>query len=147
MRKCVIALVAVIGISACNRPVSIVTPEGKRAWVALQTVERLGELQQAAITANALTIDRKPALPTDVTRVIVGYCVSAVRVAQQMPGGWAKTVIQGWAEAKTKIPPQYLSSPYIQAAVTLFEAILADLASKPVARNGVIVMQWEGGVA
>jgi hypothetical protein len=99
----------------------IVTPQGQTAYTADQIVIRVNELQAAAIQAEA-----NGGLPTNTTRVIVQFCVSADKTLAATPSGWGATVAKAWNEAKANpaLKP-YLTNGYISAAVALVDGVLA----------------------
>ena len=112
-------LVGLAGCAPKNAP--IVTPQGQTAYTADQIVIRVNELQATAIQAEA-----NGGLPTNTTRVIVQFCVSADKTLAATPSGWGVTVAKAWDEAKANpaLKP-YLSNGYIAAAVALVDGVLA----------------------
>ena len=104
-------------LPACHAPVTVTTPAGQTAYTADQIAIRVGELQNAAIQAEATG-----SLPTAQARIIVTYCVQASQVLQATPAGWAQTVAAAWTEARKQIP---INNPLIAAAVSGMDVALA----------------------
>lgn len=104
-------------VAACTPPSTIVTEPGKIAYQADQIAVRVNELQKAAIQAEA-----NGGLPTETTRLIVEFAVSANRVLQKTPAGWRETVTQSWVETKKRLPP--ITNPTIQVALDAVDVVL-----------------------
>lgn len=109
-----------LGAYGCAAPVTVVTPQGQVAYKADQIVVRVNELMNAAISANAAN-----ALPTDTTRIIVEFCVSADKTLAATATGWQQTVSTAWAQAKAKLPP--ISNPAIASAISAVDVVLASV--------------------
>jgi hypothetical protein len=116
----------VIGIlmsEACiHTPTSVTTPQGKTAYTADQIVMRVGELQNAAIQAEA-----SKALPTSTTRIIVQWCVNANTILKTVPEGWQQSISMAWITTKGQIPAKDLNNTAIAAAVAGVDVVLAAL--------------------
>jgi hypothetical protein len=111
-----------LSLAACHVPTSVVTPQGKAAYSADQVVIRVGELQSAAIQAQA-----SGALPITTTRLIVQWCVNANTTLKQVPNGWQQTLTTAWTQTKSQIPATDLSNSAIAAAVSGVDVVLAAL--------------------
>jgi hypothetical protein len=114
-------LLAACLIAACGPP-QIKDPATRAAAVANSVSIRLGNLQRAAIAAEAAG-----GLSTADTRVVVSFCVSAQKALQQTPGGWYPVVSVAWAELKAKLPPERLTNPNIQTAFAVVDALLSAI--------------------
>lgn len=113
-----LALVLVLLITpACHAPVTITTQQGKVAYSADQVALRVNELQNAAIAANAAGN-----LPTNTTRTIVQFCVTADQTLAATPTGWAASLSTAWAGVKAQLPP--ISNPAIVAAMGAVDVVL-----------------------
>ena len=96
----------------CPPPPSIQSQAAKRAYAADQVVLRLGELQTAAIDANAHGLLSMPA-----TQRVVRFTVDSAKVLRATPEGWQATVQPSYialrnqlsAEEKARLGP-YLSA-------------------------------------
>jgi hypothetical protein len=108
----------------CHAPVSVTTPQGKVAYTADQIAIRIGELQNAAIQANASN-----GLSTDTTRIIVQFSVDANRVLAATPSGWQATVAQLWTATKNRLGPGIFTNTAIAAAVSAVDTVLAAFGS------------------
>lgn len=110
-------LVLCLLTTACAAPVTIVTPQGQVAYKADQVVVRVNELMNAAISANTAN-----ALPTDTTRLIVQFCVSADKTLATTPAGWPTTIATAWRETKAKLPE--IDNPAIIAAIGAVDVVI-----------------------
>jgi hypothetical protein len=118
----VLLVVGLVVTTACQRPATIVTPEGKIAYSADMVAVRVNRLQAVAIEA-----EKTGGLPTATTRIVVEYAVSANKTLQATPAGWQATVVAGWAQAKGKLPA--ITNLGVQAAVDAVDVVLAALAT------------------
>jgi len=84
---------------ACPPP-SVQTPAGKTAYAADQVVLRIGELQTAAIDANAAG-----ELSTETTRHVVQFTVDAAKTLKASPDGWHTTVGPAYVGMKNQLAP------------------------------------------
>ena len=133
-RREAFVLMAFLGILAltcfaCPPPATVQTPAGKTAFAADQVLQRVEELQNAAIAAN-VTIDAKTGLPglsTSTTRAVVTYCVAAAKTLKASPAGWQATVTTGFSELRGSLSAEDAQrlGPYLAA----LDAALAGLAS------------------
>jgi len=115
--KALILALVLATASGCAAPVSVVTPAGQVAYKADQIVIRVNELQNAAIQANGAG-----ALPTDTTRLIVQFAVSADTVLATTPLGWQATVLGAWQQTKKNLPPTLPAN--VAALVQALDAVL-----------------------
>lgn len=116
-----LAIVIALMVGACGPQTVNLTPEGKAIYTAGQVVERLQNLQNAAIQAH----DQKQ-LDTNTTRIIVLFTVDAARVLKETPGGWYPAVSTAWAQVKRDVPQAAL--PTIQVYWGAIDAVLAAFA-------------------
>ena len=84
---------------ACPPP-SVQTTAGKIAYTADQVVLRIGELQTAAIDANAAG-----KLSTEKTRLVVQFTVDAGKILKASPDGWQATVGPAYLGMKNQLAP------------------------------------------
>jgi hypothetical protein len=121
-RYAAILVLVAFTLPACagQRPVTIVTPQGKTAFTSNEVLKRVQEVQNAAISAEAAK-----GIPTDVARIIIAFTVESAKVLGATPQGWGATVASLWASAKAQIPLAWLVNPYIQVAVAALDAALA----------------------
>jgi len=122
----VLPFLLALALSACVAPVSVQTPEGKRAWQANEVVTRIGAVQAMAIQAEATG-----GLTTAQARVIVTYCVASAKVAKTYPKGWEQTVLVGFREMKAQLPPAVLQSSPLTYTLAILEGMLTALAGGP----------------
>lgn len=94
IRYCVFVLALVVSGCASHNP-NVVTPAGKAAEKALAVSIRVGELQDAAIAANATSGI------TDAQAVsVVRFTVAAQKTLKATPAGWEATLKAAWQAAK-----------------------------------------------
>lgn len=118
-----VALTLSIGCSdGCAKAPPNLTPEASAAFRGLQVVKALDVLREVAIEANKQT---PPLLSEDVTRKVVTYHQSAVKVIQASPGGWVPAVQTGLDELLKDLPQKEkaLLTPY----VTLLKTVIAEV--------------------
>jgi hypothetical protein len=127
MKRVLIGLVLAFSVLACHPPASVVTPQGKSAYTADQVVVRVGELEKAAIQANATVVDGKPSLDEASTRLIVQTCVSIAQTLKTVPDGWQAVVKQSWASFKVQAPPTLFTHPTIGVLLTTVDALIKGL--------------------
>lgn len=94
MRYLVLTLVLAVGL-ACAPKSANLSPAGQAAFTADQVVVRLGELQDAAITAN-----QDGSLDKATANAIVRFTVDGAKTCKAAPAGWQDTVRAGWAALK-----------------------------------------------
>lgn len=102
----VVLLLALLAL-ACPPPATL-SPAGQKAYAANELIIRVGELQAAAIDANA-RIDpatNAPALATATTRRVVTFCVETTKTLKALPSGWQATVKTGFASLQGVLTPQ-----------------------------------------
>lgn len=113
-------LVALLSTTACHPPITIVTPAGKAAFVADRVLQRIEELEKAAIAANAANV-----LDIKTTRLIVVFARDAAQTLKAVPQGWQATLVTAWRQAKTALPASM--TPTVQTAVSLVDTVIATL--------------------
>ncbi len=93
-----ISLILAFTLTACAHNPNVTTPEGKAAQAALEISTRIGELQDAAITANASGgINDRDAV------TVVKFTVAAQKTLKAVPSGWQTTVRDGYAAMKAAL--------------------------------------------
>lgn len=110
-------LVSAVGCQ--HVPPTVTTTAGRTAFTADQIVQRVNELEKAAIAAEA-----NGSLPTATTRAIVTFCVDADKTLAVTPQGWQKTVQTTWLQLRAAIG--FVSN---QTISTLMNAVDISLAS------------------
>jgi hypothetical protein len=113
-----LALVAFVACAPKTAP--NLTPMGLHAYTADQVAVRVGEVQNAAIAAEA-----SGGLPTATTRVIVQFAVGAAPVLKAAPTGWPGTVLAAWTSAKMQIGP--VTNPIVSAAMGALDVVIAGV--------------------
>lgn len=93
MRQRLALLLVVLPLVACA-PKNL-SPEGQRAFTALQVTQRVGEFQNAVIAAS----DAKK-IPVEQSRVIVRWTVSSLEVLKTAPQGWDASLRQTWVQVR-----------------------------------------------
>lgn len=114
------ALVFLLAGAGCAPPVTVVTPQGRTAYNADQVVVRVNELMNAAIAANA-----NAALPTDQTRTIVQFCVTADQTLAATPAGWPTTLRTAWTSTKAQLPA--VQNLVVVAAMRAVDVVMEGL--------------------
>ena len=120
MRSVLLVCVLLSATACVHRPPTITTPQGNVAFTADQIVQRVNELQNAAISAEA-----NHAIPTATARLIVTFAVDANKTLAATPDGWQKTVSTAWQQAKGSIGA--ITNPTVAAAMNAVDAALASL--------------------
>ena len=127
--------VLALALTVACPPPSLVTPEGKAAYVADQVVLRVEALQGAAIMANATMQPgtTTPALTTDQTRKVVQFCVTAETMLKEVKSGWEPRLIQAYTVWKAGLdaPTQAKLSSYLLALDTAMVALQQDFGGTP----------------
>ena len=114
-------LIVTLLTTACvHQPPTIVTPQGQRAYSADLIVQRVNELERAAIDANA-----NKALPLETARAIVTFCVEADKTLATAPAGWPTVLSTAWAKTKAQIGT--VSNPVVSVALNAVDVALAAL--------------------
>lgn len=116
MKRFVLILLLATSVSSCHAPVTIVTPAGKTAYTVDQVVNRINELENAAIQANSTK-----GLDTNTTRTIVTWCVNADTTLSSTPSGYMATITTAWSLAKGQIKT---TNPAIIAAMAAVDIVL-----------------------
>jgi hypothetical protein len=106
--------------SSLKPPATVTTPAGKAAWNADLFVQRAGELQSAAISAN-----QQGALSDKTAVRIVQFTVGAIQTAKSTPDGWQAAVLTGYASLKSALSPDELRQFAVPLAT--LDALLAAL--------------------
>ncbi len=125
-RRLAILVFAAALVSGCaSAPPTVITPQGKAAYIADAVVIRVNELQAAAIQANATG-----GLSTATTAQIVQWTVQADTVLKSAQAGWQKALVQSWGVLKGQIPAADLKNPLIVVALNAVDALIATLGGK-----------------
>ncbi len=122
MKKIVLALsmaCSTLALPACQRPVTIVTPQGQIAYTADQIVLRVSELQNLAVHLNTSGV-----LDIGTTRTIMQWSINAATVLKTLPNGWRVTLQQSWIVAKMEIKT---TNPAVQSAMAAVDAVLGGI--------------------
>jgi len=115
-----LVLLLAFAMYACDRPVTITTPEGKAAYTANEILKRVQNLQNATIEAAA-----SGGLSTNSARVIITFTVESAKVLDATPTGWGGIIATAWNAAKKQLPATVLTNPVIQAAAIAVDVALA----------------------
>lgn len=109
-----------VWVTACRPPITIVTPEGRKAYTANEIVIRVNRLMDTAIQADATGN-----LPVATARVLIRFCVRADEVLQRVPNGWGATVWTLWQVVKADpLVAPYLTNQYIALVVSSLDIAL-----------------------
>ena len=121
MRRLLLALVLAASAACATVPASIQNnPAAVTAFKADQVVQRISELQNAAIQANATG-----GLDTVTTRAIVTFTVDAAKTAKATPAGWTATLVTAWDAFKASVPIP-ANNVALQTALAAVDAILGE---------------------
>jgi hypothetical protein len=123
--RCMIPVMLFLSLMACagNPPPTIVTPQGMAAWVAAPIAEKVNELMDTAIVADA-----NSGLPRNTVRAIITFCVEADKVLKDIPTGWQVTVQNLWFRLKdNEYVKPYLTSTVIKAVVAAVDALIGGV--------------------
>lgn len=112
-------MLALPGCSPKTNPA--LSPSGQAAANADAFVKRLGELQAAAMDAEA-----NHALSTEVAGYIVAATVEGAQIAKDGQSGWLVALRGSWERWKTKIPPAYRQLPAVSASWVAIELLFAE---------------------
>lgn len=130
-RRAIFAVVLILAALAlaCPAPATF-NPAGKQAFLQLQVVDRLQELQNAAVLANA-TLDAKtgkPLIPEATMLRIVRFTVDVGTALHERPPGWQSTVRAFLATLTAGLSPGEAArlSPYLAALQVTFDALEAQ---------------------
>ena len=113
-----IPLLLILAVVACHAPVTITTPQGQIAYTADQIAVRVGELQNAAIQANATG-----GLSTANTRIVVEFATTVAPILKATPSGWQTTVATAWTQAKKQLAP--VTNVAVVSAMSAVDLVLA----------------------
>ena len=107
---------------ACAKTPPNLTPEANLAFKATQAVKALDALRDVAIAAND---QHPPLLSTDVTRKVVTYHQSMVKIIQASTVGWAPLVQTGLDETLKDLSPhdRQLLAPYAALIKTVISQV------------------------
>lgn len=107
---------------ACAKAPPNLTPEANAAFKGTQAVKALDLLRDTAISANAQV---PPVLSEAITRKVVLYHQSTVKVIQAAPTGWKATVGTGLDELLSNLTPseRAVLAPY----VTLIKTVITEV--------------------
>lgn len=120
MKRILFVLTLALAPACAHPPPTVTTQAGKIAFTADQIVQRVNELQNAAISAEA-----SKDLQTSTARLIVTFCVEADKMLQTTPAGWQATVLKAWSLAKGQIGS--VANPAIAAALSAVDVAIASL--------------------
>lgn len=109
--RSVLPVALILALVSCA-PKTIQTPEAKRAYTALQVLQRIDELQNAVIAGNQQGI-----IPDATAVTIVRFTVATAKTLKAAPDGWQATVKTGWTATKAAIPAADAKKlqPYLDA--------------------------------
>jgi len=116
-----VILVALVAASAACIHRTFENANAQHSYTADQVVIRVNELQAAVIQAYPT--------PTDISRKIVEFTVSADKVLKASPSGWQAAVTVAWTQTKSAlIPPP--TNPAVVAAIAGVDTVLAAYGGK-----------------
>lgn len=120
MRLFMVLLGLTLVAGCCERPLLITTEAGRQAFQANEVLERVENLQNAAITAY-----RNGALSRDTTRAIVFATVQIAEFTNAAQQDWRTMVRQAWIQAKRDLSA--LRDERFRAYVAALDALLGVL--------------------
>lgn len=108
---------------ACATAPPVLTPQANQAWQNTRVIKGLDLLRDTAIDANA---QQPPLISTDVTRKIVTWHQSALRIIQASGSGWASAVRTSLNELTAALPVEDRArlAPYL----SLIQSLLNEVA-------------------
>jgi hypothetical protein len=111
-----------VAAPSCAKAPPDLTPEASVAFKGTQVVKALDLLRDTSVTANAQV---PPVLSEDVTRKVVLYHQSTVKIIQASPSGWVTAAQQGLDELTKNLSASDKATlvPY----VTLVKTVLAEV--------------------
>lgn len=114
--------ICIVLLVGCAKVPPNLTPEATQAFHGTQVVKTLDVMRDAAIAANAQI---PPLLSEDVTRKVVLYHQSVVKVIQAAPIGWVPFAQRGLDELLGNLPPKEraLIGPY----AALVKAVIGEV--------------------
>ena len=115
-------LATTLALTACAPPPTVQTEPGKRAWQAGQVLQRVEELQETAIQAEA-----SGGLPTAQARVIVRFTVAAAETCRTYPQGWEATLATAFKATKAHLPASVLQKSEVAFGLGVLEGIIRSL--------------------
>lgn len=110
-------LVAISLLAGCHHPVTVITPEGQRAYGANEVAKRVVQLQDVAI---ALT--ESGTIPESTGIAIVTTTVSMLKTLRMAPAGWETIVNSAWTQLKLQVPTP--TDPILKSLWTGVDEIL-----------------------
>ena len=117
-RPLALALLPVLLVLAAACPPKHPDPQAYAAQVALEALQRVGELQDVAIAAN------QAGQMSDADSIrIVKFTTAAARTIRQTPYGWGPSVLQAYDD----IRPWLLTQPRVTSFVPLIDLVLKGL--------------------
>ncbi len=115
-----ISLILALTLTACAHNPNVTTPEGKAAQAALEISTRIGELQDAAITANASGgINDRDAV------TVVKFTVAAQKTLKAAPDGWRVSVKASYDAMKAALDTAVRVK--LAATLSLLDVLLGAL--------------------
>lgn len=111
----------ILTASGCAPKSANLDPVSQKVYTANEIVERLINLQNAAIQAHA-----QKQIDTNTARIIVLFTVDAARVLKETPGGWQPQVSAAWSAVKRDVPAA--SVPQLQVYWVAIDAVIAAFA-------------------
>lgn len=132
-RAAALLMIAITSPVACAPPPSLQTPEGRAAWSGNQVLLHVGELQGAAIAANAVNgTDGKPLLSEATTRRIDQVCRAIAEAVKAHPSGWQHQVAVLYANLKATLKPDEMARfAVIVSSIDIVIATLDQTAVSP----------------
>ncbi len=94
-----LAATLIISFGCAPLPPTIVTPQGQRAFVADQVLQRVEELENAAMAAY-----RSGDIPRNQARAVVRATIEMAELTDAAREGWQAVVMKAWQDAKAGIP-------------------------------------------
>jgi hypothetical protein len=122
-RRSLVVLVACVLSLAASCPPAGMDPAAQRAYWADQVLDRVGNLQDAAIAANVTLGDDGQQLLADGPAVqIVRFTTGAIKALDDVPGGWPETILAGVEALRDDLSPEAFS--IIDTALAALEALV-----------------------
>ena len=107
MRQRVAIVLLLLPLAACAP--KTLSPEGQRAFTALQVTQRIGEFQNAVIAAADAG-----RLPVPQSRQIVMWTVASLETLKTAPAGWDATLRASWETTKPIVQQFEAVSPWVE---------------------------------
>lgn len=119
--KYVSILILALAVGCAKAPPDL-TPEASAAFKGTQAVKALDALRDAAVAANAQV---PPLLSTEVTRTVVLYHQSTVKIVQAAPAGWKAAAMATLDEVTKNLSPH--DKALLQPYVTLVKLVIGEV--------------------